>query len=152
MLHKNKFVSELAAVSSSGAMEADTISKNGQSSKSQMSRRNILQKIYIVFLLFVSSFLLSCSSAESDGIKAAKEHCKCNQINRQKREDLNKKYNEGKFSSDGQAMQELERISKEHSDCSKKAYEFENKLRNKYRTNKDKDEKFSYTYYRFHCI
>jgi len=38
MLVKSKFLSELAVANQSGAMEADTISKNGQCSKSQMSR------------------------------------------------------------------------------------------------------------------
>jgi hypothetical protein len=32
----------VAAANNSGAMEADTISKNGRSSKSQMSRENLL--------------------------------------------------------------------------------------------------------------
>jgi len=41
MLQFSDLTIETAVANQSGAMEADTISKNGQSSKSQMSRGNI---------------------------------------------------------------------------------------------------------------
>ena len=47
MLHKSNFSIKAAVANWSGAMEADTISKNGRSSKSQTSRR----KLYLPFLL-----------------------------------------------------------------------------------------------------
>ena len=40
MLQFSDLTIETAVVNQSGAMEADTIFKNGQSSKRQMSRRN----------------------------------------------------------------------------------------------------------------
>ena len=46
MIVKSNLVNELAVANQSGAMEADTISKNGRSSKSQMSRGNILVFTY----------------------------------------------------------------------------------------------------------
>ena len=48
-----------AAVANSGAMEAETISKHGRSSKSQMSRKNLMRKI----ILFFAAFCVSASSA-----------------------------------------------------------------------------------------
>ena len=48
MNDKNK-VAEVANMS--GAMEADTISKNGRSSKSQMSRENLFLKICLFHIL-----------------------------------------------------------------------------------------------------
>ena len=50
MLHKSIFSIEVAVANCSEAMEADTISKNGRSSKSQMSRGLL---IFISFLLTV---------------------------------------------------------------------------------------------------
>ena len=40
MTHKSNFSIEATVANCSGAMEADTISKNGRSSKSQMSKGN----------------------------------------------------------------------------------------------------------------
>ena len=39
-MKKNTLITNEVTANYSGAMEADTISKNGQSSKSQMSRKN----------------------------------------------------------------------------------------------------------------
>jgi|GEM_PF-7061660 len=59
MLHKSNFSIEAAVANCSGAMEADTISKNGRSSKSHMSRNNFLK--LIVF------FIAVCTSAGAWG-------------------------------------------------------------------------------------
>jgi len=56
MLVKSKILSELAVANQSGAMEADTILKNGRSSKSQMSRRNIFCLCKNVIITFVCIF------------------------------------------------------------------------------------------------
>ena len=51
MLQNSNLTIGTAVANQSGAMEADTISKNGRSSKSQMSRKNYLTFI-VVFVLF----------------------------------------------------------------------------------------------------
>jgi len=62
MLQFSKTI-EAAVANQSGAMEADTISKNGRSSKSQMSRINNDNKVAIlVFLIVQLSVMISCSS------------------------------------------------------------------------------------------
>jgi len=55
MLYKN-VVNEVAVANGSGAMEADTISKNGRSLKKQMNRGSI-KKIF--FAIFTASFILT---------------------------------------------------------------------------------------------
>jgi len=52
------FKTDEAVASNCGAMEADTISKHGGSSKSQMSRGNIMQRTFLFFAVF-------CFSVES---------------------------------------------------------------------------------------
>ena len=110
-------------------MEADTISKNGHSSKSQKSRGNMfLTKtfgIIIIVGIFVS--MVACSSPESDGIKAAKELCKCFQ------------------------MVKTHGNIDRYSECAKKANELFNKLGDKYSTKKDKYEKFYNAYEDYKC-
>ena len=49
MLYKSNFSAETAVVNQSGAMEADTISKNGRSSKNHTSRGNFL-KLIVLFI------------------------------------------------------------------------------------------------------
>jgi len=44
-----------AVANQSGAMEADTISKNGRSSKSQKSRESIMKRIFLFFVVFCVS-------------------------------------------------------------------------------------------------
>ena len=53
---KSNFLVEAAVVNQSGAMEADTISKNGRNSKSHMSRRNRYSLFLFVCLFFFSTF------------------------------------------------------------------------------------------------
>ena len=62
MLYKN-LVNELAVANSSGAMEADTISKNGHSSKSHMSRSFFSKKIFFLALI-VCVLSSSCVSTQ----------------------------------------------------------------------------------------
>jgi len=60
MLNKSDLSIETAVANCSGAMEADTISKNGRSSKSQMSRRQFL--FYFVVATFsISVVFTSCT-------------------------------------------------------------------------------------------
>ena len=62
-----------AAVANSGAMEADTISKNGQSSKSHTSRRKFLS-FFVIAALTVSAAFTSCGggSGSSGGKNSGK--------------------------------------------------------------------------------
>jgi len=57
--------SEAAAIDS-GAMEVDTISKNGRSSKSLMSRKHFLS-YFVIAALVVSAAFTSCGSRGSGG-------------------------------------------------------------------------------------
>ena len=56
----------------SRVMEQETISKNGASSKSQMSRRNSLRKTYFV-LLTIFLFIASCSNAVKAQVEISSE-------------------------------------------------------------------------------
>ena len=56
-----------AAVANSGAMEADTISKNGRSSKSQMSRGNFLSIISsLAIVAIIGLSMISCGGGSSN--------------------------------------------------------------------------------------
>ena len=55
MLQLSNFTIETAVANQSGAMEADTISKNGRSLKSQMSRGNIMQRTFLPLVIFCIS-------------------------------------------------------------------------------------------------
>jgi len=68
MLHKSSFLIEAAVANCSGAMEADTISKNGRSSKSQMSRGCFFKKS--MFMLAVVFIFNSCEKkgGDDDGV------------------------------------------------------------------------------------
>jgi len=59
MLHKSNFSIGAAVANQSGAMEADTISKNGRSSKSHTSRG--------IFLKLIVFFIAVCASVEAWG-------------------------------------------------------------------------------------
>ena len=66
MVYLNNFLNKAAATNQSRAMEVDTISKNGRSLKSQMSKVNILK---LALALFVVTFFCvgfsSCSESEA---------------------------------------------------------------------------------------
>ena len=62
MSNKSYFSVEVAVVNQSGAMEADTISKNGRSLKSQMSRRNFLN-YFVIAALAVAAAFTSCGGS-----------------------------------------------------------------------------------------
>ena len=114
---------EAGAVNQHCTMGADTISKNGRSSKSQMSREN--RKLFILFILIVSTFVFSsCSSSspEKDGKKAAIELCKCEQ---ELVDDFLKEFSnfERKFSSYG---------FKTRTEAKEKSMEIVNSIREKY--------------------
>ena len=55
MLDKSNFSIEVAVTNCGGAMESDTISKNGRSLKCQISRRNKWGLLFIVCLFFVGT-------------------------------------------------------------------------------------------------
>ena len=63
MLHNSIFSIETAVVKQDGAMEAETITKNGASPKSQMSRRNLFQ---FVFLSIVAILVFSSCGKDKD--------------------------------------------------------------------------------------
>ena len=78
MLYKNKFSFGAAVANQSGAMEADTIFKNGRSSKSLMSRVNSLRKL-LLLALFLPHVVLAQSVYISPDIKPHVEFIeKCN--------------------------------------------------------------------------
>ena len=66
MLELNNLRNETAVANQSEVMEADTISKNGRSSKSHMSRGNRLQFVLALFWL-VSLGLSGCSQVSAQG-------------------------------------------------------------------------------------
>ena len=56
MLHKSNFTIETAVANCSGAMEADTILKNGWSSKKQMSRESLIKTVFLFCAIFCTTF------------------------------------------------------------------------------------------------
>ncbi|MCL2072471.1 MAG: hypothetical protein FWH18_00965 [Marinilabiliaceae bacterium] len=66
MFKYNELVTETAVVDKGGAMEADTISKNGRSSKSQTSRGNFLCLVFFTFLVSAVMFY-NCEDNENNG-------------------------------------------------------------------------------------
>ena len=142
-----------AAANQSGAMETETILKNGASSKSRMSRVNYAFLI-VLFSMVFCIILASCSSPESDGIKAAKEVCNCD----------NDRYKNGKkaletyinnfhsysFKTRIEARAKLKEFinetDKDYQECLKKADEYRLKLESTYLTNEEKKEKFNYAF------
>ena len=162
-----------AAISQNGAMGAEPISKNGQSSKSQTSRGN--WKLFAFFILSTSTFLLSsCSSPESDGIKAAqmkydlqadyykksssiakefiKERVQAYELYIGKfdsyafttRIDAREKINENLENIGLKEMESSQKLLEAARESEKKFFEYYETLRNKYATNKEKLEKFNY--------
>ena len=69
MLQKTFFLIEAAVANCGVAMEADTISKNGRSLKSQMSRGNFLRKIFFAVLSAVFSLAFVACNKDDNGKK-----------------------------------------------------------------------------------
>ena len=70
MLHKSNFSVETAVANWNGAMEADTISKNGRNSKSQMSRGIFFRIVcFAVLAVVFSSIFVACSSSDDKNSK-----------------------------------------------------------------------------------
>ena len=67
MLQLSNLTIKAAVANQGGAMEADTILKNGRSLKSQMSRRNFLRNACFAVLLTVF-MLVSCSKKDDANI------------------------------------------------------------------------------------
>jgi hypothetical protein len=113
-----------AAADDSRAMEADTISKHGRSSKSHTSRKNFLamKGVNLLFMFSVCAIFFSCSSPERDGKKAAKAFCDCIE-----------KY-------------DYRNNSDEYGNCIKKAREMYEKAEKKYGTNEQKISEFKHAY------
>ena len=59
MLEFSKTI-EVAVANQSGAMEAEPISKNGRSSKSQMSRGNFLRKACVLSVIYIFAYTCTC--------------------------------------------------------------------------------------------
>ena len=121
----------MTVTNQSGAMESDTISINGRSSKSQTSRGKFLtmKNIRLFFVLSVCTFFFACSSPEKDGKKVGKEVAK-------KYCDCYYKYHDTR------------RENKEaYSNCINKAKKNYYKALEKYKTNKQKLSEFNYAFW-----
>ena len=70
MLFKSNFLVGVAVANQSGAMEADTISKNGRSLKSQTIRGNSFRKVVlnysVIAVLVISTTIMSCNQMSYD--------------------------------------------------------------------------------------
>jgi len=64
MLHKSNFSIETAVANCSGAMEADTISKNGRSLKSQTSKGNKCAFLFFLCLFFFGIFFVQAQESK----------------------------------------------------------------------------------------
>jgi len=131
-----------------------------------LAEKKVKQSVVLFGIAFI--IFSSCSSPESDGIKAAKMKYNCE-------DDYNKRHNEitmeqnkayeafiknfhsHSFKTRVEAREKLneyleksresfQKLEDDARECEKKAYEYRNKLRNKYETNREKEEKFSYAY------
>ena len=159
MIYKSNFSVGVAVANHGGAMEADTIS-NGRSSKSQMSKRNklipLIGKAQLI-ICFLAICLLSCSSPEEDGKKAAEKYCDCKIGYYEKFNEVFelyiKNYNSYSFETQSEAREKLseylgnlENEEENLNVCLKNASEFRSNLENQYFTSEDKKQKFQNTY------
>ena len=111
---------EIVEVANNSAKRVDTILKMGRSSKSQMSRWNILRILcFVLFVVSISIILPSCSSPESDGIKVAKLYCEYNKSHDVRKEnecyDMLEKY-EKKYETDMEKMAQF-KYALDHYKC-----------------------------------
>jgi len=122
------------------AVEPETISKNGVCPKNQRSRGNFSRTIGFVLWVVGITLLSSCSSPEKDGIKAAKEWCNC-------LDDVYgsyiKKFGSYSFKT---RIEARDKLNEDVNKCIEMAEEYRNKLKSKYLTNKENEEKFQYAY------
>ena len=134
-------------------IKTDTILKNRQDLQSQTSIRYL--KLLTLFVFLTSVFLLnSCSSPESDGIKAAKKYCDC--INDSYKNTKNayelyiKQFASHSFKTRSEAREKLNEYLQKANDDSQKSFEkaniYRNELGSKYNTNKEKADKFQYAF------
>ena len=155
MLYKSNFSVGVAVTNQGEAMEADTISKNGRSSKSHTSRGN--RKLLTLFILIASAFVLSsCSSPspESDGIKAAKKMCDCGKdiyvIAKKDYESYIKNFNSYAFKTRIEAREKLnelhQKLQESLNECERDGYAYLNELKSKYITNEEKVGKFQFAF------
>ena len=164
----SSLTNETAVVNHGEAMVAETISKNGDSLKIHRSKVNLLNFLFVV-VITVSTMFTSCSSPESDGIKAAKADCDCNKkyplvgrfdfdfyIPDEIFDDT--KMTEAELKEQEEAKlkeQEINKKRKEQKEpykkCMSKANELRNKLSEKYRTNKEKNSQFEYAIKEYRC-
>jgi len=118
-------------------MEADTISKNGHSSKSQNSRGNFFSIIIVLFSMIMFS-MIACSSPEKEGKRigkeTAKKHCECNHKYPQEYEIL-RNYTPSIIRNE------------KYDQCIEKAFESKNKAEKKYATNRQKLSEFEHAYW-----
>ena len=132
-------------------MEPETISKNGASLKSYMSKVESTIPYFILSCIFC---FFSCSSPESDGIKAAKKLCDCvdesHENIRQAHESYIKNFNSYSFRTRIEAREKLsdvlQKVYGDDSECRQKAYAYREELESKYKTNKENAEKFKYAF------
>ena len=141
-------------------MEADTISKNGASSKSHTSRGFFLkmtQKHSIAFTVLVICLILSaCSSSspEKDGVKVAQMMCDCfdAQVVNEKNayEAYIKNFGSYSFVTRIEAREKLSEVlqkaREDSQECFNKAGAYGTELESKYLTYEENIEKFRYAF------
>jgi hypothetical protein len=110
---------------------------------------------YIAFASIVlCAVFASCTSPESDGKKAAGKYCDCAEEYEKNLNEVSAKFT-SKFSSYDfttriEARAKLEKLKNnaenDYNKCYQKASEYETKIRNKYATNRESNQKFQYAY------
>ena len=140
-----------------------------------MNRGIFLRKVW--FCLLSTGIILSfasCSSPESDGIKAAKVAYNYRKDYEKKQRDITKgqnkayetyikKFNSYSFKTRVEAREKLsehldkpnksfQKLDEDYREWMNKAYEYRNKLAGKYQTNREKEDKFNYAYNNYRPI
>jgi len=127
-----------AVANCSETMEAETISKNGISSKSRMSMKKfVLLKTFKIILTLILFSMVACSSPESDGKKVGKKYCECEKIE-PKGEWVSAKTSDPY----GIPPSPYFKNSKQYEDCLDKSHKTRDKVYEKYATNKQKASEF----------
>jgi hypothetical protein len=114
-----------------------------------------MEKISIVILAGAMALCFAaCSSPESDGKKAAKEFCDCEEesvsIRKQGYSELIRKFDSYEFQTRVAVREKIQSInenaSEKHNDCLKKAQEYYKETNEKYATNYQKNTQFEYAF------
>jgi len=164
-MNKEIFSSNKAIANNSGAMEIETIQKNGASSKSRTSRE-IFSSIGIFISILLCVLFTACSSPESDGIKVAKRYSGClktrikvatekMEVQLKEYSNIAENFDSYNFQTSNEVRAELQKHyvpshwyeageNEQDNECSQKANEYEHKISEKYKTNEEKYRAFRY--------